>query len=182
MNHEIKDIKQLRKNLSLTQKELSDLAGVSQSLIAKIESGLIEPTYSKAMQIFSALENFHKKDKLTAKDLLNNKIKFISPDDSIKKAAKIMSRYEISQLPVILDDKILGLVSESTLLKHIFDNKELLVEEIMEEIPPIISSKTNIEIISNSLLFYPLVIVQEKGKYIGIITKSDIISKKFRKQ
>ncbi|MBI2079314.1 helix-turn-helix domain-containing protein, partial [Candidatus Micrarchaeota archaeon] len=39
----------LRRKLGITQKELAKLAGVSQSLIAKIEMGKIDPAYSKVL-------------------------------------------------------------------------------------------------------------------------------------
>ena len=45
---ELNEISRLRKQLGLTQAELAKLSGVSQSLIAKLEAGKIEPSYSKA--------------------------------------------------------------------------------------------------------------------------------------
>ena len=38
-------ISKIRKQLGLTQIQLANLAGVSQSLIAKLESGRIDPSY-----------------------------------------------------------------------------------------------------------------------------------------
>lgn len=50
------EIAKRRKLLGLTQKQLAKIAGVSQSFIAKIESGKIDPSYSKAKAIFDTLE------------------------------------------------------------------------------------------------------------------------------
>jgi predicted transcriptional regulator len=179
MNPEIKEIRKIRKKLNITQKQLAKLSGVSQSLIAKIESGNIEPTYSKAQKIFSSLKQLNKKGLLTAKDIINRKIKFISPNDNIKKAAKLMQKNEISQLPVMEKDTLLGIITESTILKHILEERDFIVKDIMEDSPPIISLRTDIDTISNILINYPLVLVQEKGKIKGLITKSDLISKKY---
>ena len=48
----LNEISKKRKILGLTQSELAKLAGVSQSLIAKLESGKIEPSYTKVKTIF----------------------------------------------------------------------------------------------------------------------------------
>ncbi|MCK4496763.1 MAG: helix-turn-helix domain-containing protein, partial [Candidatus Aenigmarchaeota archaeon] len=47
---EIKSIKNRRKLLGLTQKDLAKQAGVSQSFIAKMESGRINPSYNHVKQ------------------------------------------------------------------------------------------------------------------------------------
>ena len=46
----------MRQKLGITQTELAKLAGVSQSIITKIERGKIEPSYSIASKIFMVLE------------------------------------------------------------------------------------------------------------------------------
>ena len=51
---DIDEIKKLRSSLGLTQKDLAQRADVSQSLIAKIEAGRIDPTFSKVQKIFLA--------------------------------------------------------------------------------------------------------------------------------
>jgi len=47
---------QKRKELGLTQSKLAASAGVSQSIIAKIEAGSVDPSYSVVQRLFSALE------------------------------------------------------------------------------------------------------------------------------
>lgn len=175
----LENIKRIRRNLNLTQKQLSSIAEVSQSLIAKIESGKIEPSYSKAIKIFSSLENFQKKESLKARHIMTKKIFCLSPDDSIKKAARIMSKNEISQLPVMKDKKITGLITESAILRNPNSNK---IKDIIEDAPPIISINTPISTISHLILIHPMLIVQDRGKIKGVITKSDIIRKKFNQK
>ena len=43
---DLSEIRILRKQHNLTQSQLARLAGVSQSLIAKLEAGLIDPGYA----------------------------------------------------------------------------------------------------------------------------------------
>ena len=49
MFNTLQEIKHLRKKFNLTQGELAKLAGVSQSLIAKIESNKINPTFTNSV-------------------------------------------------------------------------------------------------------------------------------------
>ena len=58
----IEDIKRRRKILELTQTELAKMAGISQSLLVKIEAGRVSPTYDKAERIFLALESIETKN------------------------------------------------------------------------------------------------------------------------
>ena len=56
MFYELDKIKQMRQKLGLTQTQLAKLAGVSQSMITKIERGTIEPSYLIAKKIISDFE------------------------------------------------------------------------------------------------------------------------------
>ena len=105
MVYELEEIKKIRKKLEMTQTELANRAGVSQSLIAKIESGRIDPTYTKAKKIFSALSELEKKEEIKAEQIMTSRIISISPDMSIKDAISKMKKFNISQLPVIEEDR-----------------------------------------------------------------------------
>ncbi len=84
MLQELNEIKRLRNKHNLNQKELAERAGVSQSLIAKIEAGKIEPSFTKARKIFQALEELRENEELKAKDLMNKKISFAEMGDKVK--------------------------------------------------------------------------------------------------
>ena len=173
---ELKDIKIIRKRFNLTQIELAQRSNVSQSMIAKIESEHLEPTYSNAIKIFDALNNISKEKELTAKDVMGKKIISVTPNETIKKTISLMKKHEISQLPVIQNNIPIGTISESSILDNIIGNKcATTVKEIMLESPPSISIKTPIRIITNLLYSFPIVIVNNKGKIVGIITKADLI-------
>ena len=92
MPFNLKDIKQIRKKVGLTQGQLANLSGVSQSLIAKIEAGRIDPTYSNAKKIFTALNELSKKQDIKAEKLMTSKIISVASNDSIKDAIKKMVR------------------------------------------------------------------------------------------
>ena len=86
-----------------------------------------------------------------------------------------MKKYGISQMPVLEKDSIVGFLSESIVLNALMNGKENKTRDIMEDVPPVIAKNASINIVSGLLKFYPMVLVTEKGKLLGIITKADII-------
>ncbi len=181
MLQNLEEIGRMRKKHNLNQKELAEMAGVSQSLIAKIEAGKIEPSFSNAKKIFSALEELREKAELKAKELMNRKVSFAETGDKVKEIIQIMKKKGISQIPVMALGKVCGLVTEGDILAKIAEHPEkinsLKAEEVMEEVPPIVSvntgQKTLLELLKNN----QIVLVMEKGEIVGIISKSDLLGK-----
>ncbi|PIN73237.1 XRE family transcriptional regulator [Candidatus Woesearchaeota archaeon CG10_big_fil_rev_8_21_14_0_10_45_16] len=175
----LEEIKRLRKQYHLNQKELADKAGVSQSLIAKIESGKVDPTYTKARQIFEALEELREKAEIKASQLMHKKVVFIESKDSLKEAIMTMRKRSISQMPVLSKGKVAGLLTENLILQQIVENNDvdIPVGEIMDDAPPIVSPKTGFKSISELLTHSPVVLVSEKGEIQGIISKADLLGK-----
>ncbi|MBU1974938.1 MAG: CBS domain-containing protein [Nanoarchaeota archaeon] len=182
MPYNIKDIKNIRKKLGITQSQLSKAAGVSQSLIAKIESNRIDPAYSNVQKIFAALDSLSHIKAITAKDIMIKTIVSCKRSDNLRDVIKKMKSKEISQLPVIESNIVVGMVTEKNIVNNILESGDNIntVEHIMEDAPPMISKKTSKEALVEMLKFFPLVIVQEKGRILGIITKSDLIRNMFK--
>jgi predicted transcriptional regulator len=179
---EIIEIKEVRKQLGLTQSQLAKISGVSQSLIAKIEASKLDPTYSNAQKIFSALHNYRSKEEVKANQIMSEKISSISPSASIKEAIAKMKNHGFSQLPVISDHKAIGIITESIILDSMLKNKGKKVEDIMGSAPPIIAYDTSVEAVSNLLKHFQTVLVSKKGKLVGVITKTDLLAKVYTKK
>ena len=177
MPYELSEIKKIRKSLGLTQTELAKQANVSQSLIAKIESEKIDPTFTKTKRIFDTLSLLEKKEEIKAEELMNKKIISLGPSENIRESINKMKKYGISQMPVLDGQNVVGLVSESTLLDALMSKKSSKIEEIMEESPPTVSKNASIKVVSSLLKHYPMVLVSESGKLVGLITKADLLSK-----
>ncbi|MBI2548477.1 CBS domain-containing protein [Candidatus Woesearchaeota archaeon] len=176
MQYELEEVKELRKKYGLTQASFAKLAGVSQSLIAKIEAKSIDPTYSKVQQIFKAIEELQKHHELAAEEVMQKKIILVHPHDSLKETIQKMKKYEISQLPVIDEQKVVGLISEASILSAFVEGKgEVPIQEVMGEAPPIIGKRSPIHIVVSLLKYYPLILVADGGKLEGLITKADVI-------
>ena len=176
----LNEIAKRRKLLGLTQKQLAKISSVSQSFIAKIESGKIDPSYGKVKALFDVLEKLEFRGNYTAKAIFHEGIVCIQKGENVAKAVDLMMKHGFSQLPVFDGEKCIGCISEKTILSQVTIAKDLskisqkTVEEIMEEAPPQIDENAPIPLISNLLHFYPVVLVTRKGKITGIITKADL--------
>ncbi len=176
MVFDITQIKKIRKQLNLTQKEFALKAGISQSMVAKVESGRLDPTYSKVKQIENALEQLSNQHEKQAHDIMVKNIFSASPEIGVLKIIDVMQKKAISQLPIIEKERIVGIVTETSILsKNLQDIKNLLAKDIMDEPPPIISKNTRLEVITQLLRFYSCILVKERGKLIGLITRSDLV-------
>jgi predicted transcriptional regulator len=177
MIQELNQIKRVRKFLGLSQHDLAVKSGVSQSLIAKIEAGVVEPTYTKAKKIFDTLTFLKEQELVRAKDVMNTSVISVSPEDSVKEAIALMKNNGISQLPVVKEEKIVGVITERSILAWVSEGnvEKKLVEEVMDDCPPIISPQTTRKTIITLLKEYPFLIVSEKGTLTGVISRTDML-------
>ncbi|MEM3626946.1 MAG: CBS domain-containing protein [Candidatus Bathyarchaeia archaeon] len=177
----IDDIAKKRKILGLTQKQLAELAGVSQSLIAKIESGKIEPSYKKVKAIFDALAQVETKVNFHVGEILHNEVVGIQKKSPVSEAVQLMMKYGYSQLPVFDGEHPVGSISEKTILSQVLEGRDLshistlIVEDIMDEAFPQVGENAPLPLVSSLLQVYPAVLVSKKGKVIGIVTKADLL-------
>lgn len=178
---EILEIKEIRTRLGITQKKLSQIADVSQSAIAKIESNTMEPSYSLIKKIFEALESFkHKKNK-KAKNMATLNIIFAKPNERIQTILEKMKQKKIGQLPVIEKGLVIGSISERKIAQLISTYKNakklsaLKVREVMEDAFPIVNENTNYQVLRELLNYNRAVLTAKKGKIKGIITRWDLI-------
>lgn len=178
----LSDIKIKRKQLDLTQAALAQRAGVSQSLLAKIESGNLEPSYSNAKKIFDFFESVHEKTMLRARDFMNPSVKKIEVSEKILDAIKLMKKNGISQLPVMDKERIAGTVSENLIVdkmqgkKNLEEFRQMAVSEVMSEGLPTVGEDSPFSVISALLEHNQSVLVVKNGKIAGIISKTDLLS------
>jgi predicted transcriptional regulator len=177
----LNEISKKRKILGLTQSELAKLSGVSQSLIAKLESGKIEPSYTKVKTIFEILNKLEVKSKIKANRIDYNKVVSVQENELVSQAVFLMKKYGYSQLPVLKKRQVVGSISEKTILKQIlagrfFDQiSNLQIKEVMEESLPQVNEDAPLSLISNLLQVYSAVLISKMGDVKGIITKADFL-------
>lgn len=176
---ELKSVKERRRRLGMTQGQLAKSSGVSQSLIAKIESGRLDPSYSKAMAILSALERQQLSGEKKASDIMHRGVEALQSGEKLHAAALQMRKKNISQLPVVDGKRVIGSISEQTIVEQFSSGRKsiagLLVSEAMGEAFPSALPSTPISAIAALLRHSPAVLVMEKGEIAGIITKADLL-------
>lgn len=167
-------IKRMREEIGLTQQKLAEIVGISQAHIAKIENERVNPRLSTINKILTVLK---KNRRMKCDTILTKEVIFVKPEDSINYAIKLMRENDISQLPVIQEGKCIGSVSERTIIRNLGKASGTdEVKRIMEEPFPVVSRNEEIDVIKSLLEYHQAVLVSEKGKIIGIITKSDLFT------
>ena len=178
---QLEDIAKKRRTLGLKQAELAKLAGVSQSLVAKLESGRIDSSYTKVKTIFDVLERLEAKTKIQEDKVVPNEVIGIQKDEPVSKVVRLMKEHGYSQIPVFCEKQSVGSISEKTILRQILAGKDLTqisklpIEEIMEEAFPQVSEDAPLSLISSLLQTYSAVLMSRKGTVVGIITKADLL-------
>jgi len=172
-------IRQERRRLGITQQKLSGLAGVSQSLIAKVESGKLDPSYSNAQRLIEALRLAGNASERKASDIMHAGVESVSPESSLHAVAALMRKKAISQLPVVDGGRVVGSISEQCVLAAFSDGKGgvsgLKVADAMEEAFPSALPSTPLSALAALLRHCPAVLVMERGGIRGIVTKADLL-------
>ena len=177
----IEDIAKRRRLLGLKQSQLAKAAGVSQSLIAKLEAGTIDSSYTKVKTIFDVLERLEFKTKVQTEKIVHSEVFSVQRRDPIFEVVNVMKEHGYSQIPVFDGKQPVGSISEKAILRQILSRKDLEeisklpTEDIMEEAFPQINEDAPLSLITSLLQTYSAVLVSKKGVVIGIITKADLL-------
>lgn len=163
----------MRKKSGLTQAEIAQKSGVSQSFVAKLESGQSTSNYASVVSVYNTLEDLNENGDSTATQLMTSYVVSVAPEDTVRYACSVMRTENYSQLPVIKNGQSLGTVTNQSLVNA---DPEDTVEEHMEtplpEVPEDTPKTTLSELIRNT----DAVLIRRKDDgIIGIVTASDLI-------
>ncbi|WP_406657078.1 CBS domain-containing protein [Methanolobus sp. ZRKC2] len=173
------ELKDKRTELGLTQSDLAKRAGVSQPLIARIESGDVDPRLSTLRKIIEVFEDVEKED-IQVGNIMNTNVISAPPEEHIDVAVQIMEKHNISQIPVISKGVSVGSISEEMIVRSLAGKKKntvshMLIKEMMGDSFPTVSPNADIKMVSYMLERNPAVLVLEMGKVVGVVTKHDVL-------
>ena len=174
------ELRARRELLDMRQAELARKAGISQSMVARIEAGSVDPRVSTLNRILAVL-NSPAPHRVTAADVMHIPVYSVKPGDPVSVAVEIMDLHNISQVPVIEAGVPVGCISESVLVnaiesQRIRKGQASLVQDFMESGFPTVPPDIDIETIVRMLQHQHAVLVQIGGKVEGVITKHDLIA------
>ena len=108
----------------------------------------------------------------------------IRPDDTLNMAYQRMKLYDVSQLPVLDDDKVVGIIDESDLLLAVFDDEKRFSHPVasamsrgIETLPVNAPLSSLITIFDRGLI----AVVVDGDHFLGLITRIDLINHLRRK-
>jgi len=181
------EISRRRKEAGLTQSKLAGIAGVSQSIIAKIESGSVDPSYSIVRKLFSALDSL-KAESASGEDrvrrageLMSRGVVWVGKNQLVRDAVTVMRRRGYSQLPVLDGGRSIGSLSEKTVLDRAAHGENLeelfrrRVGDVMESPLPVVNEDTSVDALYGLLRENYAVLVSRGNEVIGILAKSDLL-------
>src|ERR671937_982646 len=109
----------------------------------------------------------------------DHQVATVNADEKVLNAYQRMKLYDISQLPVLKDGRIVGIVDEEDILLEVYDNPEHFnqpVTEAMEShvvtVPPSASIAQLMEIFKRGLV----AIVVDGEEFLGLITRIDLLN------
>jgi predicted transcriptional regulator len=174
------EIKRKRESLGLKQADIARLAGVSQSMIARIETGTVDPRISTLRKVIDVLVEAER-SKVIARHVMCTPVYSVLSSDPISRAVGIMEERGISQVPVLENGVPVGCISETAIVAAIDRGKlpretDLLVKEYMESGFPTVPPDADLTTVVHILQDNHAVLVVDRGTICGVITKHDLIS------
>ena len=169
-------LRQWRKTLGLTQAQLAEESGLTQSVIAKVELGTVDPRASTLRRLIAALVRCERPDQPhSVGDIMVEDVAVLAPDDSVQSAVERMVREGISQLPVVSDSgAILGLVSEASLLGADVQRNQP-VQAVMQMNFVAVNLGVTITEGRRLLVEHEVLLVTDAGVLCGLVSRIDMV-------
>lgn len=166
-------IKRLRVEAGLTQKRLAEVVGVSQAHIAKIEQGKVDPRLSTVNRILKVLEVGKERH---CGDIMTKGVLFARPNESVLKVSEVMVKSAVSQLPVLDKGRIVGTITEESIIRNLRSNlADEKVRNVMDPPLPAASEGSSLDVVRRMLEKSAGVLVMRGREVVGIITRSDLL-------
>jgi len=119
---------------------------------------------------------------MQVKDAMNPKVVVATKEISIKEAARIMAKFKIGSLVILENDKIVGIITESDIIRKIvatgLDPTLTKVEETMSKDVVTVDAEKDLGDACQMMVDHKIkrLPVLDGGKLVGILTTTDIIS------
>jgi cystathionine beta-synthase len=103
----------------------------------------------------------------------------LAPSAMVRQALNLMSTYDVSQIPVIEEERCVGGLTEATLMTRALDQPTLLdrpVREVMDPPFPVVDAAQTTDRLASMLTREsPAALVERQGKIVGIVSRYDVL-------
>lgn len=190
-------INEVRKHYNVSMHELGEQLGLNQSQVSKMLSGNRRLLYEEAHEILTYLTSKQSSipTGLKVSDYMvpRDQIIWATPSETVTQIAQKMYHHELQQIPVLEDDKYIGVITQSNLLhgflfpprEHpenwIQEYSELPIKELdlIENIPEYSDTSSLISIFQ--ILMGDYAVMLKKGnKVTGMITRNQLLQLAFQ--
>lgn len=116
---------------------------------------------------------------IISRNFEKSEIVSLRPGDTLKDAYKSMRTYDISQIPVIENKRIIGIIDESDILNALVNRKDSLCSAVMDYMTSnlvILSPKAKIMDLMYVFSAGMVPIICDEGDFKGLITRIDLIN------
>lgn len=103
----------------------------------------------------------------------------VGPDDVLTTAHNRLRNAGFSQLPVMKDRKLVGVVTEETIIQHVYGHPDLMnapVAEAMQSAFIKLEKDTSMNNLVSMLQVQPYAAIMDGGEFLGLITRSDVLN------
>jgi cystathionine beta-synthase len=97
---------------------------------------------------------------------------------TVNEALSLMSSYEVSDLPVVDGDTLVGTTREAKLMSAVIGDRLVLerpVADLMEQPAPIVDAHEHVQTAIGMLKSSPMIVVSEFGRLSGVLTRHDVL-------
>jgi cystathionine beta-synthase len=118
---------------------------------------------------------------LIARDLGSGEVVSVGPADSLQTAVRRMRAADVSQLPVLEGDKVVGLVDESDVLQALMGQGTRLrfdspVSAVMSRQLRTVDADAPLDSLMPLFAENLVPIVLDEGRFLGLVTRVDLIN------
>jgi tRNA nucleotidyltransferase (CCA-adding enzyme) len=114
-----------------------------------------------------------------AKDIMSFPVKTVSPTVTLEGVELLMNRYSINAMPVISQDRLVGLISRQTVEKGIYHGlkdhpvKEYMTTEVASVGPEATLAEIRESLVINKQRLLP--VVEDEGRVVGVVSRTDLL-------
>ena len=128
---------------------------------------------------------------IPVKQIMSKQLVTLTTKNSLYDAEKLFKKHKIRHLPIVEDNKLVGVLSYSDLLKisyaDVTEGEEdveavvydmFSIPQVMAKVPVTVTAETPLREVIQQLVqqtFHSLPVIEENGDLVGIVTTTDLL-------